>query len=176
MRRVIINGGPGSGKSTLARALGTATGLPVFHMDHIHHLPGWVPRPLAEKVKIANAIEAQDSWIFEGGLSATYDNRADRADTLIWIDLSVGLRFWRVFKRLVTSYGHTRPDSAPDCPEQIDRDTVAFWKWIWDTRHTHRLRLLRLIAEHPHLDVIHLKSRRAVGDFYAQVGQNPRDH
>ncbi len=174
MRRVMINGGPGSGKSTLARALGQATDLPVFHMDQIHHMPGWVPRPLSEKVKLANEIEAKDAWIFEGGMSATYDNRAANADTLVWIDLPVGLRFWRVLKRLVTSYGKTRPDSAPNCPERIDRDTAAFWKWIWDTRKSHRVRLLRMIAEHPHLTVIHLKSRRAVGDFFAQIGQNPR--
>ena len=45
MRRVMVIGAPGSGKSTLARALGERTGLPVFHMDHIHHLPGWAERP-----------------------------------------------------------------------------------------------------------------------------------
>lgn len=176
MRRVMICGGPGSGKSTLARAVGRATDLPVFHMDQIHHMPGWMPRSLTEKTRMANDIEDNDAWIFEGGLSATYDNRAMRADTLIWIDLPVALRFWRVLKRLVTSYGQTRPDSAPNCPEQIDRGTAAFWKWIWDTRNSHRLRLLRLINDHPHLDVIHLRCRNAVGDFYAQIGQNPRDH
>jgi adenylate kinase family enzyme len=176
MRRVMVNGGPGSGKSTLARALGKSTGLPVFHMDQIHHMPGWVPRLLPEKIKMANAVEAQDTWIFEGGFSDTYENRAANADTIIWIDLPVSLRFWRVLKRLVTSYGKTRPDSAPDCPERIDRDTAAFWKWIWDTRHSHRRRLFRLISEHQHLEVIHLKSRKEVGDFYTQIGQNPRDH
>jgi adenylate kinase family enzyme len=172
----MINGGPGSGKSTLARALGNATGLPVYHMDQIHHMPGWQPRTLPEKVLIANAIEAKGTWIFEGGLSTTYDNRAIRADTLIWIDLPVMLRWWRVAKRLITGYGQTRPDSAPNCPEEFSRETLAFWKWIWDTRDSHRNRLQRLVDENPHLDVVHLKSRKAVGDFYAQIGQNPRDY
>ena len=176
MQRVMINGGPGSGKSTLARALCASTGLPVYHMDQIHHLPGWEPRPLPEKIVMANAIEAQESWIFEGGMSATYENRASRADSLIWIDLPMGLRLWRVIKRLITSYGKTRPDSAPDCPEKFHGETFAFWKWIWDTRHTHRIKLLKLIDDHPHLNVIHLTTRRAVDDFYAQIGQNPRDH
>jgi adenylate kinase family enzyme len=176
MKRVMINGGPGSGKSTLARAVAKSTGLPAFHMDQIHHKPGWEPRPLAEKVTMANAIEAKDLWVFEGGLSTTYDNRAARADTLIWIDLPMTLRLWRVVKRLITSYGVTRPDSAPDCPEQFDKETLAFWKWIWDTRKSHRLRLFRLIKEHPHLHVIHLKTRKAVRDFYAKIGQNPRDN
>ena len=176
MQRVMINGGPGSGKSTLARALGAATGLPIYHMDQIHHMPGWVPRPMPEKIAMAHAIEAKEAWVFEGGMSATYENRATRADTLIWVDLPMTLRLWRVIKRLITSYGKTRPDVAPDCPEIFDAETLAFWKWIWDTRHSHRIRLLKLIADHPHLTVIHLTSRRQVRDFYAQIGQNARDH
>ena len=176
MQRVMINGGPGSGKSTLARALGAHTGLRVFHMDHIHHMPGWQPRPLAEKIVMANAIEAKDEWIFEGGLSATYDNRAARSDTLIWIDLPTGLRWWRVVTRLVQGYGKSRPDSSPDCPEEFSRETLAFWKWIWDTRKTHRIKLQKLIADNPHLKVIHLTSRKAVSDFYSHIRQNPADH
>ena len=176
MQRVMINGGPGSGKSTLARALGVSTGMPVFHMDQIHHMPGWQPRPLPEKIAMAHEIEAQDAWIFEGGMSATYDNRGSRADTLIWIDLPMSLRWWRVVKRLITSYGKTRPDSAPDCPEIFHKETLDFWKWIWDTRHTHRIRLRKLIDDHPHLTVIHLTTRRAVSDFYDQIGQKAQDH
>ena len=176
MQRVMITGGPGSGKSTLARALGAATGLPVFHMDKLHWKPGWVPRPLAEKVPLAHAIENRTRWIFEGGLSTTYDHRAARADTLIWLDLPIGLRFWRVLRRLITSYGRTRPDVTEDCPEVFHSETIAFWKWIWNTRHSHRTRLLRLIAAHPHLTVHHLTSRRAVRDFYARIGEKHCDH
>jgi len=36
--------------------------------------------------------------------------------------------------------------------------------------------LLKLIEDHPHLTVHHLRSRAAVRDFYARIGQNPRDH
>lgn len=176
MKRVMISGGPGSGKSTLARALGAATSLPVHHMDQIHYKPGWEPRPLAEKISLAHAVENSASWIFEGGLSATYDHRAARADTLIWIDLPPALRIWRVVKRLATSYGQTRPDAAADCPEQFSRETFAFWKWIWDTRHSHRVRLHRLIADHSHLNVYHLTNKRAVRDFYAEISENPADH
>lgn len=64
MRRVMLVGGPGSGKSTLARWLSAETGLPVFHMDHIHWKSGWVERERAEKVEMARAIEAQEFWIF----------------------------------------------------------------------------------------------------------------
>lgn len=45
MQRVMIIGQPASGKSTLARQMGDLTGLPVFHIDHIHWKPEWVARP-----------------------------------------------------------------------------------------------------------------------------------
>ena len=61
-------------------------------------------------------------------------------------------------------------------PEEFSRETFAFWKWIWDTRKTHRIKLINLIAAHPHLTVRHLTSTKAVRDFYQQIGENPADH
>ena len=69
-----------------------------------------------------------------------------------------------------------RPDSDLNCPEEFNGEPLAFWKSIWDTRHSHRNRLQRLVNENPYLEVVHLKNQKAVGDFYAQIGQNPRDY
>lgn len=166
MQRVMIVGGPGSGKSTLARALGGITGLPVFHMDHLHWLPGWQERPLAAKIAMAHEIEARSRWIFEGGLSATYENRAGRADTLVWLDLPVGLRLWRVTKRMIRYRGQPRPDMAEGCVEGWHSETIGFYRYIWRTRQTGRDRLRVLISSKPAgLNVIHLRSRAQVSDF-----------
>jgi adenylate kinase family enzyme len=169
MKRVMIMGGPGSGKSTLARWLGDLTALPVCHMDHIHHLPDWAPRPLSEKIEMANAIEATDAWIFEGGLSSTYDNRAMRADSLVWLDLPIGLRLWRVTKRLVQNYGSTRPDMAEGCVETFGSHTIEFYQWIWQTRQAQRAKIVDLTKRFPHLEVFQLTSRKAVDDFQSQM-------
>ncbi|MGL4238187.1 AAA family ATPase [Tabrizicola sp.] len=166
MQRVMIVGQPGSGKSTLARELGQRTGLPVFHMDHIHWQAGWVERPRAEKIRLALEVEAQERWIFEGGLSATYDNRVARADTLIWLDLPVGLRFWRVVKRSVRYFGQTRSDLPDGCAERLGPETLPFWRYIWRTRATARQRILLLLASAPpHLTIVHLRRRREVARF-----------
>ncbi len=169
MQRVMICGGPGSGKSTLARMMGARLGLPVYHMDHIHWLPGWTPRPAADKIPMVRAIIAQDHWVFEGGNSATYADRAARADTLIWLDLPVWLRFRRVVWRTIRDHGKTRPDMAPDCREGFHHETLPFWLWIWQTRKTARARLARLAAETTDLDVIHLKSPSQVAAFLASL-------
>ena len=48
----------------------------------------------------AKAVENGERWIFEGGLSRTYDHRASRATSLIWLDLALTLRLWRVGARV----------------------------------------------------------------------------
>ena len=169
MQRVMICGGPGSGKSTLARLIGERTGLPVYHMDQIHWMPGWTPRPAAEKIPLIRDIVLMDEWIFEGGHSSTYAERAARADTFIWLDLPVGLRFRRVLWRTIRDRGITRPDMAPDCPEGFHHETLTFWRWIWQTRKTGRIKLAKIAETSGHLRVVHLKSPSQVAAFLASL-------
>ncbi|MEM8537323.1 MAG: DNA topology modulation protein FlaR [Pseudomonadota bacterium] len=176
MQRVMITGGPGSGKSTLARLMGDATGLPVYHMDHIHWLPGWVARPADEKIQMVHAIIARDGWIFEGGHSVTFAARLARADTFIWLDLPVHLRFARVVWRTIRDHGKTRPDMAPDCAEGFHRETWPFWRYIWRTRHSARAKLDTLAATATHQQVVHLKSPSQVRAFLATLPQTKEAH
>ena len=157
MKRVMVVGGPGSGKSTLAIQLSKITGLPVFHMDLIHHLPGWVERPLKEKIPMALKIEAKAKWIFEGGLSATFSNRASRADTVIWLDLPLSVRLARIVKRRFEFNGRTRPDLPENCPENLNLEFTSF---IIRTRNTHREKIAQTIADAPHLDVHHIRTAK----------------
>ncbi len=167
MKRAMIIGRPGSGKSTPARMLGTRTGLPVVHVDHIHWMPGWVERDKPGKVVLALEAQNRDVWIFEGGLGATKEHRLSRCDTLINLVFSLWLRAWRVFKRTVTHYGKSRPDLPEGCPEHF---SLEFWKWIWDTRRTNREANLRWMAEAGRdVAVYHFRSARQVRAFLADV-------
>lgn len=169
MKRVMIVGQPGAGKSTLARALGDLTGLPVVHVDRIHHLPGWKPRQRDEKIAMALESHARPEWIFEGGLSATYMERLARADVLIVLDFPLWLRCWRVFKRTLLYYGRTRPDMADGCPERFEAE---FWRWIWDTRHSGRRGILALIERAgPNTDVVVLRSASQVRRWLGAVSE-----
>ena len=162
MQRVMIIGAPGSGKSTLARALGARLGLPVHHMDHIHHLPGWVQRPTPERIAMARAIEEQPAWVFEGGLSSTYATRTARADLVVFLDLPVWQRLWRVGKRIWRYHGTVRPDMAPGCPEQVSFEFI--W-WIVSTSRKNRARDAAVIAALPPGKGLTLRSQRQIDRF-----------
>jgi adenylate kinase family enzyme len=158
MNRIMIVGQPGSGKSTLAASLGRCTQLPVIHIDKIHWQSGWVERSKEEKTRLCLEAEKQEQWIFEGGHSATWPSRLGRADMLIWLDLPVGLRLWRVFRRAITGLGRTRPDMADGCPERL-RSLPEFFRYIWRTRNSSRNAIERLIASAAAgCEVVHLRS------------------
>ena len=137
----MIVGQPGSGKSTFARLLGDATELPVIHIDRIHWQPGWVERPRPAKLAMIRAEEVKERWIIEGGLSETWEERRDRADLLIWLDVPMWRRLARVVRRRMTYHQQTRPDLPENCPERLDPE---FLRWIWNTRRTARERMRRL--------------------------------
>ena len=146
-QRVMIIGGAGSGKSTAARMIGEALDLPVFYIDReVHWLPGWVERARAEKMPIIEAIVAQERWVFEGGHSESYDRRAARAELLIWLDIPVWLRIYRVVLRALRYNGRSRPDMADDCDEQITR-LPEFLRFILRTRRPSRAKKAALYAK-----------------------------
>jgi adenylate kinase family enzyme len=172
IRRIMIVGQPGSGKSTLARSLGRITGLPVVHIDHIHWQAGWIERSASEKSRLCREVEAGEAWIFEGGHSATWNTRLQRAEVVIWLDLPVVLRQWRIIKRTVIWHGRTRPDLPDGCPEGFHRETLPFWRFVWRTRHSARARIASLVASAgPGKRIIHLRSSREVRGFLDRLNK-----
>lgn len=168
MQRVMIIGQPGSGKSTLARRLGDKTFLPVIHVDHIHWKSGWVERDQSEKRQMTLDVIEKPAWIFEGGHSATWPQRLARADTLIWLDLPLGLRARRVMWRTIRHFGRTRPDLPDGCPEHFNRE---FWLWIWRTRHVSRAKMQALYATAPaDKTTYHFTSPAQVNTFLSDLG------
>lgn len=167
MKRVMIVGQPGSGKSTFARMLGERTGLPVVHIDLIHWKPGWVEQERGEKTKLCREVHARDEWIFEGGHSVTWQERLDRADTLIWLDFPVWLRTWRVFTRTIKDYGRTRADLPEGCPERFD---LEFYRFIWRTRNRSRANIIKLFENAPsEKRCVKLTSRAEIDRFLRSI-------
>lgn len=87
MRRVAIVGSPGSGKSTLARKLRDLSGLPLYHLDMLWHLPDG-SHVTREEFDAAHAeLVSQERWIIDGTYHRTLPARIERADAVILLDL-----------------------------------------------------------------------------------------
>lgn len=138
MNRVLVIGSPGAGKSTLAHTLAGRTGLPLFHMDKIHWLPGWIERDRNEARGMVEAVLAQDRWIIDGNYGSTLPLRIKRADTVVWLDYPTWLCLARVFKRWWQYRGSARPDMTEGCPENLNLEFLLYvlsFRAAWHARN-----------------------------------------
>ena len=162
MERIIIIGCGGAGKSTLARQLGEKLGLPVVHLDRLFWKPGWVEASQEEFDTALHLELDKEKWIMDGNFNRTMPQRIARCDTIIYLDFSRLACLWGVVKRVITTYGKTRPDMGEGCPERID---FEFLKWVWDFNKNKRERYYRLLNEADGKQTIVLKNRRMVKRF-----------
>ena len=75
MKRVIVIGSPGAGKSTFSRKLKNRTGIPLYHLDNIWHLPDRTTISREAFDEKLSAILETDSWIIDGNYSRTLELR-----------------------------------------------------------------------------------------------------
>jgi adenylate kinase family enzyme len=134
MKRIMIIGASGSGKSTLARKLGSKLNLPVVHGDHFYFNAGWKQKSREETITLFDQAAARETWIIEGNNGSSMENRAKRADVIIYLELGKWHRLRRTLWRTVKSYGRSRPDVPSDCRERLDFKFHFDWVLGFDKR------------------------------------------
>lgn len=163
-RRILIGAPAGTGKSTLARRIHARTGVPYEELDALFHGPGWTELP-GFRDDVA-AFAARDSWVTEWQYTTQLGQLLpSRADTLVWLDLPVGVHMGRLIRRTLHRrwyrvplwHGNVEPPLATILtnPDHIVR-------WGWKGRAKLRKRIVRAVVEHPHLRIVRLRSTREV--------------
>ena len=140
MERIIIFGFSGGGKSTLARKMGEILGIEPTHFDRLHWLPNWVESTREYKREMIKPVLERDKWIIEGNYCQIYwQERLERADTVIFIDVNRFTCLWQAWKRSRVYKGKTRPDMGEGCTEKFD---LEFAKWVFFKGRKKRLNYL----------------------------------
>lgn len=160
-RRIIVAGTSGAGKTTIARRIAERLGLSCVEIDSLFHGPGWVPRE--SFVIDVDRFSAQKRWVTEWQYEVVRDLLAERATTMVWLDLPRSLVMWQVMRRTlvrrvrrVEMWNGNR--EGPLYEFFVDRNHIV--RWAWRTHASTRNRIMLAIEEHPHLDVVQLRSRR----------------
>jgi adenylate kinase family enzyme len=169
-RRVIVAGTTGSGKTTLARRIGAALELPVTEMDALHHGPAWTPRP--EFMHDVEVFSSADAWVSEWQYPQARELLADRADTMVWLDVATPVTMTRVVRRTVRrrlldeELWHGNKEAAL---HTVFTDPEHIVRWAWRTRHLLRELVPQVEATHPHLVVVRLHHGSDVDRFVARL-------
>lgn len=170
MKRIIVLGvSAGVGKSTFARKLGEQLHFDVCHLDRLYWKPNWVEAPSEEFKTRQREVALTDRWIIEGNYASTLDQRLDRADTIIYLELPLRVCLYRVFKRWITHIGKTRSDMGKDCKEKID---YAFIKYILTTYFPRKKKMAerfeQLKKEQTPIQIVTLKKKKDIQSYIKQ--------
>lgn len=160
MQRVIVIGSGGAGKSTLSRKLAEKLNLPLYHLDKIHWLPGWKAIPRDEFISKQKAILEKEKWIIDGNYINTMRMRAEKADTIIYLDFPMLACLKGVLKRYFSK--EKRPDAAEGCEENLD---AKFIWWIITFRFHTKPKINKIFSANINSSILTLKNRNQVKLF-----------
>ena len=178
-RRVAVVGASGSGKSKLARMLAGRLSLPYVELDALHHGPQWA-EPTAEEFRaVVTPLVERGGWVVDGNYEGKLgDLVLERADTVVWLDLSLPVilrRLWRRTARRIRTgeelwNGNRESWRGAFC----GRESLFVWAI---RRHRALRRELPSRLRRPtlrHLSLIHLRSPSEVNRWLERVSSRTR--
>lgn len=159
-RRVLVVGTMGAGKTTLARALTAKLETVHTELDALHWQQNWTPA--ADFVsRVEKALETE-CWVVDGNYNSQVQPFIlSRADTVIWLDYSLGTKLVRLFRRTgrrtfsreVLWNGNTETFRS----QFFSRDSL--FVWLFKTHWKQRRRYEALFADAPeHLTLLRFYS------------------
>jgi energy-coupling factor transporter ATP-binding protein EcfA2 len=173
--RIVVVGRTGSGKTTLARQLAAVLQVPHVELDSLYFGPQFSTAPLALLRERTTAAIAGDRWVTDGNKRAVRDLVWPRADTIVWLDYSLGVSIWRLGKRARSRTAQltaeaTRTGRRAGLPRQL----LAAARGVLTALRSHagqRREYMQLFGEpaNQHLAVVRLRSPRAAREWLARV-------
>jgi hypothetical protein len=174
MRRIMIVGSPGAGKTTLALALGRRLGVPVYHLDAMYWLSRGRQRPPEQFEAELERILSGPDHIVEGSYEGSYPARLSACDTLVWLDLPLWLRLFRVWCRYRRARRKGRPDVPAGPRKPMTGGSTSIFLHVLQDHGAMRVEQVQLLASAPAtVRVFHLQTPRAVRAFLDGIGAEP---
>jgi len=173
VKRVAVMGGSCVGKTTVSRSLAELLGVPHIELDALHHDPGWQEAPAdVFKARVQSAFDAApDGWVADGNYRTKLGSLVlERADTAVILEPAFHVAFGRALRRTI-GRTITREELWNGNREQIRHLFTRYWIPWW-VLHTHRRYAREVparVGEHPHLDVVHLRSAEEVERFLQSI-------
>ena len=175
MRRINVVGTSASGKSTMAAALAERLGVPCIELDALHWGPNWTEAPVEVFRERVEAAIAGDDWVVDGNYARARDLVWAKADTVVWLDFPLRTVLARFVRRTARRIGHRQELWAGNRErlrtQLFSRDSLLLW--ILTTYRARRREYPSLLAEHPQITAVRLRSPGEARRWLAGVGPKP---
>ncbi len=99
IRRVSVVGSSGSGKTTFGARLAARLRVPHIELDAIWWGPNWTHLDAETFARRVDAATEADAWVCDGNFSAVRPIVLERADAVVWLDLSLRTCLARMLRR-----------------------------------------------------------------------------
>lgn len=151
-----------SGKTTLAVRIAEVLGVRHVEIDALFHGPAWTRREtFAADVE---AFTAEPNWVTEWQYADVRALLADRADLLVWLDLSRATVMQQVVRRTVRRRlgrqelwnGNVEPPLRT-----VFTDSEHIVRWAWRKHRETAQRVAALQQHHPELVIVRVGDHRA---------------
>lgn len=158
-------GSTGAGKTTLGKQLSTQLDIPFVELDNLFWLADWQGRPKSEFQDIVGNYVSTDAWIMDGNYESVRRIIWSEADTLIWLDYSFAVIFYRLIKRIFLR----AISKEVVCGNNVDRGWIhlKLWSkdslinWLFQTYWKRKAEMPKMIAsDGSHLRVIRVSCQK----------------
>ena len=159
----------------MARALAERLHVPCIELDALHWGPSWTEAPVEVfRERVADAI-AGDGWVVDGNYARARDLVWASADTVVWLDYPLRTVLGRFVRRTVRRIAR-REELWSGNQERLrtqlfSRDSLLLW--ILTTYRARRREYPSLLAAHPQLAAVRLRSPREARRWLAGIGPAP---
>lgn len=165
MDKFTIIGSSGAGKTTLAKKLGSKLEMKVYHLDRFFWQPSWRRKSDETRIDILQNLVLQRRWIIEGSYLNSSELHLIAADTIIFLDISPFVCFWRRIKRHREYQEHPGRDLPMGSTDKL---TLPVLLQILFFPFRARRKLEDNLSKFPSEKVIRLHSTKEIEKFLAQ--------
>ena len=178
MKFINVVGTSAAGKTTFARQLARQLGLAHIEMDDLFWLDDWQETPDDEFFrKLQSQMDqTKEGWVLDGNYSRTQDLKLKYVDTIIWLDYSFPLNFYRSVKRAMIRATTQKTLWASSNNREnfktsfLSKDSII----LWMIRHhaKNRKKYLKMMHDpkYQNIQFIRLTSPKQTAAFLKQTG------
>jgi adenylate kinase family enzyme len=163
----------GSGKTTLACRLADQLHIPHVELDGLYWGPQWTPRPVEVFSGLTAEALSREAWTADGNYREVRPIVWARANVLIWLDYRLPVCLWRLTKRIwrraLSQEELWNGNRDTLWPHFFSRDSLYLWAFKTYRRYGRQYAEAVLRPEYAHLQLLRLKSPRAVEQWLATL-------